>query len=307
MILKVQNLNKHFFIKGKILKAVTDVNFSIKQGETLGIVGESGSGKSTLAKTILRLEPPTSGKVFFKDENIFDIPLKDFNSFRQKMQIVFQDPYGSLNPRMTIKEILEEPLKIHKIKKTDLALELINFVKMPSSSLKKYPHEFSGGQRQRIGIARALALNPEFLILDEPVSSLDVSIQAQIINLLKDLQNELKLTFLFILHDFALVKYVSTNIAVMYLGQILEMAKTEELFSNPLHPYTQALLSAVKTLEFDSKEKPLFLKNEIPSPLDPPSGCPFSTRCPKAKEICFLSNPPKKEITPTHMAACHFA
>lgn len=305
-MLKVKNLSKYFFIKKKTLKALYDVNFEIKKGDTFGVVGESGSGKSTLAKTILRLEKAVSGEVFYNDINIFNVPLKKFKAFRREMQIVFQDPYSSLNPRMTVKEILDEPLKIHKIENKNRAMELMNFVQMPSSSLSKYPHEFSGGQKQRIGIARALALNPKFLILDEPVSSLDVSIQAQIINLLKNLQSSLKLTYLFILHDLALVKFVSTHVAVMYLGEILEMAKTEEIFSSPLHPYTQALLNAAKILEFNSSEKPIFLKNEIPSPFNPPTGCLFSTRCPKASKICFCQKPEKKQITKTHMAACHF-
>jgi oligopeptide/dipeptide ABC transporter ATP-binding protein len=306
-MIKVENLCKHYLVKKKVLKALNEVEFSIKKGETLGIVGESGSGKSTLAKTLLRLEPPTNGKVFYHGVNIFDLTLQSFKSYRQKMQIVFQDPYASLNPRMTIQEILEEPLKIHKIKNPNIAEELLSFVQMSNSSLNKYPHEFSGGQRQRIGIARALALYPEFLILDEPVSSLDVSIQAQIINLLIDLQKKFQLTYLFILHDFALVKFVSTNVAVMYLGEIVEIAKTNELFSNPSHPYTQALLNAVKVLEFGSEEKPLILKNELPSLLDPPRGCLFSSRCPFAKEICFCKRPIKKEMSPTHKVACHFA
>lgn len=306
-MIKVENLCKNYPVRKKVLRALNGVEFFIKKGETLGVVGESGCGKSTLAKTLLRLETPTDGKVFFQGVNIFDLSLESFKSYRQKMQIVFQDPYASLNPRMTIKEILDEPLKIHKIKKPSIAEELLSFVQMSSSSLNRYPHEFSGGQRQRIGIARALALYPEFLILDEPVSSLDVSIQAQIINLLMDLQKKFQLTYLFILHDFALVKFVSTNIAVMYLGEIVEIAKTNELFSNPSHPYTQALLNAVKVLEFGSDEKPVILKNELPSLLDPPKGCLFSSRCPRAKEICFCQKPMNKEISPTHKAACHFA
>lgn len=296
MIIEIKNLTKHFFLKKKILKAVENVSLNIKTGETLGLVGESGCGKSTLARVLLRLLPQTSGSVFFKKTNIFDISIKEFKKYRRKMQIIFQDPYSSLNPRMTIKEIIEEPLKIHEIKENNL-YNLLDYVKMPQSCLKKFPHEFSGGQRQRITIARALSLNPEFLILDEPISSLDVSIQAQIINLLKELQKNLKLTYLFIAHDLAVVKYISTQIAVMYLGEIVEITSSEKIFKNPLHPYTKNLIdsSLIKIKEN------LISENENSSQTN---GCTFSNRCPYAKKICFQKKPLLKKIDEDHCVSC---
>lgn len=307
-LIKVKNLNKHFLVKRKILKAANNISFEINEGETIALVGESGCGKTTVGKTILRLIPPTSGEVFYNKENIFKLKEKKFKSYRKKLQIIFQDPFASLNPRMTVKEIIEEPLKIHKIIHTNRAKHLLDLVQMSFSSLNKFPHEFSGGQRQRIGIARALSLNPKFLVLDEPVSALDVSIQAQIINLLKDLQKELKLTFLLIAHDLAVVKYISTKIAVMYLGEIVELANADDLFKNPLHPYTNALIDAVMMLEFDVKNKNrIILKNEMPSPLSPPCGCSFSTRCPKAKGICYLEKPKMTKKSSCHYVSCHFS
>ncbi|KPK32428.1 MAG: peptide ABC transporter ATP-binding protein [Chlamydiae bacterium SM23_39] len=299
MIIETKNLTKYFFIRKKILKAVDNINFNIKKGETLGLVGESGCGKSTLARVILRLIPQTAGEVFFNKTNIFDLSIKEFKKYRKKMQIIFQDPYSSLNPRMTIKEILEEPLKIHKIKGENI-YTLLDYVKMSKSCLKKFPHEFSGGQRQRITIARALSLNPEFLILDEPISSLDVSIQAQIINLLKTLQKNLKLTYLFIAHDLAVVKYISTQIAVMYLGEIVEQAPSEKIFKNPFHPYTKNLINSSLKI----KKETLISENELPPQFSPIKGCNFSNRCPYAKEICFQKKPFLKMVDKNHHVSC---
>jgi oligopeptide transport system ATP-binding protein len=303
-LIKVKNLKKYFPINKKILKAVDNVSFEIQRSHTLALVGESGSGKTTVGKTILRLLHPTDGEIFFENENILKI--KKFKKFRKKMQIIFQDPYASLNPRMTVKEIIEEPLKIHKIKNKKRAEELMDLVKMPSFFLKKFPHEFSGGQRQRIGIARALSLNPKFLVLDEPVSALDVSIQAQIINLLKELQKELQLTYLFIAHDLAVVRHIATNVAVMYSGQIVEYGSSEKIFKNPKHPYSKTLLEAVLMLDFNfKKEKAAFPKNENFSYFLEANGCPFSSRCKKAKNFCFFKKPEMKEIENNHFAACH--
>lgn len=304
-LLKVKDLNKDFILNGKIFSAAKNINFEIAEGETLALVGESGCGKTTLGKMLLKLIPATSGEVFYQEKEILKMKESHFKPFRKKMQMIFQDPFASLNPRMNVKEIIEEPLRIHKIPTKNIALQLLNLVQMPSYSLDKYPHEFSGGQRQRIGIARALALKPNFLVLDEPVSSLDVSIQAQIINLLKSLQEGLKLTYLLISHDLTIVKYISTKIAVMYLGEIVEITETKNLFSPSHHPYTQALLDSVMMLEFNTKtQMPLIFNiDNRRQPL--PQGCTFAPRCPKAKNHCYIANPKNKEISLNHHIKCH--
>ena len=305
-LLKVKNLNKDFIANGKVITAVKNVNFEINEGETLALIGGSGCGKTTLAKMLLKLIPATSGEVIYKGIDILKMKESNFKPYRKKMQMIFQDPFASLNPRMTVKEIIEEPLRIHNIPFRNVATQLINLVQMPSNCLDKYPHEFSGGQRQRIGIARALALKPKFLVLDEPVSSLDVSIQAQIINLLKSLQEVLKLTYLLISHDLTIVKYISTNIAVMYLGEIVEITETKNLFAPIHHPYTQALLDSVMMLEFNAKKTlPQILNIDS---LKPPgiNGCAFASRCPKAKTVCNSISPENKDITLGHQIKCHF-
>lgn len=305
LLLKVKNLNKDYIINGKVFNAAKNVNFEINEGETLALVGESGCGKTTVAKMLLKLIPATSGEVFYKEKEILKMKESHFKSFRKKMQMIFQDPFASLNPRMTVKEILEEPLKIHGIQTKNIASQLLNLVQMPTYALKKYPHEFSGGQRQRIGIARALALKPNFLILDEPVSSLDVSIQAQIINLLKSLQEGLKLTYLLISHDLAIVKYISTKVAVMYLGEIVEITETKNLFSPSHHPYTKTLLDSVMMLELNEKKELPQILNVDNLRLPEPNGCAFAPRCCKAKSICNMSNPLNKEIAKNHHIKCH--
>lgn len=309
-LLKVQNLKKHFLVNGKLLKAVDDVSFDVEEGTVLALVGESGCGKSTVGKTILRLFSPTSGSVFFKDISIFDLPDNKLKTLRSEMQMIFQNPYSSLNPRMTIREIIAEPLYIHgreKGNENGKVKELLNAVGLPTSCMGRFPLDFSGGQRQRIGIARALSLSPKFIICDEPVASLDVSIQAQIINLLRDLQNKFNLTYLFISHDLALVKYLSNKVAVMYLGKMVEFATTEELFANPLHPYTKALISAVPLSNpvLEKKRQRVILQGDPPSPFEPPKGCYFSSRCPFAKKICSETAPEWKEHSERHFAACH--
>lgn len=296
ILLEVKNLKKYYpvrtgFIKKTELKAVDDVSFFIRKGETLGIVGESGCGKTTLGRTVLRLEEPTSGDIIYEGESIIG---KNMKEYRKKMQIVFQDPYASLDPRKTVSDIIGEAMDIQKLCKTkeerrDKILELMKLVGLNAEFYNRFPHEFSGGQRQRIGIARALAVNPGFIICDEPVSALDVSIQAQIINMLEELQETRKLTYLFIAHDLAIVKHISTRIGVMYLGHMVELAESAELYRNPIHPYTEMLLSAIPIADPDlsAARKRIKLEGEVPSPLNPPSGCPFRTRCPKAqKSLC---------------------
>ena len=316
ILLEVKNLKKYYpvrtgFIKKTELKAVDDVSFFIRKGETLGIVGESGCGKTTLGRTVLRLEEPTSGDIIYEGESIIG---KNMKEYRKKMQIVFQDPYASLDPRKTVSDIIGEAMDIQKLCKTkeerrDKVLELMKLVGLNAEFYNCFPHEFSGGQRQRIGIARALAVNPGFIICDEPVSALDVSIQAQIINMLEELQETRKLTYLFIAHDLAIVKHISTRIGVMYLGHMVELAESAELYRNPIHPYTEMLLSAIPIADPDlsAARKRIKLEGEVPSPLNPPSGCPFRTRCPKAGKACAESMPALREITPGHFAACHNA
>ena len=314
VLLEVCSLKKYYpvrtgLIRTTDLKAVDDVSFTIRRGETLGIVGESGCGKTTLGRTILRLEEPTGGDILFEGASILG---KNMNEYRDRMQIVFQDPYASLDPRKTVSDIIGEALDIRKLCKSkeerrNRILELMQLVGLNSQFYNRFPHEFSGGQRQRIGIARALAIRPSFIVCDEPVSALDVSIQAQIINMLEDLQAEQHLTYLFIAHDLAVVKHISTRVGVMYLGHMVELAQSRDLYSRPLHPYTQMLLSAIPVANPDvsAARKRIRLEGEIPSPLAPPSGCPFRTRCPRAKEICAQSMPALREMDAGHFAACH--
>lgn len=311
-LLTIRGLSKHFYTNGAVLKAVENLSFEIYAGETLGLVGESGCGKSTTGRCILRLEEPTSGNVFFEHADITALPYKELKLLRRKMQIIFQDPYASLNPRMTAGDIIAEPLDIHKLAKGKERLEkveqLLHLVGLNPSLMGRFPHEFSGGQRQRIGIARALAVNPNFIVCDEPISALDVSVQAQIINLLKKLQREMGLTYLFIAHDLSMVKYLSNRVAVMYLGHIVELASSEDLYANPLHPYTKALLSAIPIPDpkLERNRSKIVLTGEIPSPIHPPKGCVFCTRCPKAQPICFQERPALKESAPARFTACHF-
>lgn len=315
-LLVVKNLKKYFPIKAGILRktvnyvrAVENISFTIKEGETLGIVGESGCGKSTTGRTLLRLLEKTDGEVYYKDKAIFSLSKQEMRNLRTEMQIVFQDPYSSLNPRLTVNEIVGEALKEHGIAHGQEAVkrvrDIIEKCGLAPYHIRRYPHEFSGGQRQRIGIARALALNPKFIVCDEPVSALDVSIQSQILNLLMDLQEEMGLTYLFISHDLSVVKHISDRIGVMYLGSMVELSSKEELYDNPLHPYTQALLSAIPLPDPKNKKKRVILKGDIPSPANPPSGCRFHTRCPYVMEKCKRITPEFREVGPEHSVACH--
>lgn len=320
-LLQVQDLVKHFPIKrGVILqqeagavRAVDGISFHVLKGETLGLVGESGCGKSTTGRTVLQLFRPTSGSVIFDGVDLVRLKGRDLRLIRRKMQMIFQDPYASLNPRMTVGEIVGEPLIIYNICRgpviEDRVARLLEMVGLNPSFANRYPHEFSGGQRQRVGIARALALQPSFIVCDEPISALDVSIQAQVVNLLEDLQKEFDLTYLFIAHDLSMVRHISTRIAVMYLGIITELANRDELYLKPLHPYTQALLSAVPIPDpvADARRERIILKGDVPSPTNLPSGCRFRTRCPFAEDICAEQQPEFREMLPGHFAACHFA
>lgn len=311
-ILEVKNLKKHFDVgSGKLLKAVDGINFAIKRGETFGLVGESGCGKSTAGRTIIRLYEATSGEVIFNGENIYKLRGDKLKAFNRSMQMVFQDPYASLNPRMTIENIIGEGIDIHGLasgkERKERIYKLLRDVGLNEEHAGRFPHEFSGGQRQRIGIARALAIEPQFIIADEPISALDVSVQAQVVNLFKKLQRERGLTYLFIAHDLAMVKHISDRIGVMYLGKMMEVTTSEQLYSKPLHPYTESLLSAIPIPdpEVERKRERIILQGEVPSPLNPPSGCPFRTRCPKAMTVCAESMPDMKEVEPGHFTACH--
>jgi oligopeptide transport system ATP-binding protein len=319
VLLKVDQLVKHFPIKKGLLQrqvgavhAVDGISFEIVQGETFGLVGESGCGKSTAGRSILQLYRPTSGHVYFKGVDLTAIKGEELRQTRRNMQMIFQDPYASLNPRMSVGDIIGEPLIIHHLTKdkketNERMQELLEVVRLSSSYGIRYPHEFSGGQRQRIGVARALALNPELIICDEPISALDVSIQAQVINLLEDLQEQFGLTYLFIAHDLSVVRHISKRVAVMYLGVIVELTNVKELYHHPLHPYTQALLSAVPVPDpvIEQTRERIILKGDVPSPVNPPSGCRFRTRCPLAVEICAKERPEWREVASGHWVACH--
>lgn len=316
-LLKVDNITKHFPIHGGFfgseiasVKAVQGISFQLNKGETLGLVGESGCGKSTLGRCLIRLIDPTSGKIYFNGQDITEVQGSELRALRRKMQIIFQDPFASLNPRMTIGSIIEEPLIIHDLfsstkDRQDRIFQLMDLVGLRKEFLNRYPHEFSGGQRQRIGIARSLAVEPELLICDEPVSALDVSIQAQVINLLMDLQQKLGLTYVFIAHDLKVVEHVSTNVAVMYLGKIVEMAEAKELYLQPQHPYTKALLSAIPVPDPRAKDQRIILTGDVPSPINPPSGCHFHPRCPIAQPQCQNKEPQlERKPNPNHQVSC---
>ena len=320
VLLRVDNLVKHFPIMRGLLqkqvgavRAVDGVSFELKRGETLGLVGESGCGKSTTGRAVLQLYRPTSGQVHFNGVDLVTLKGEDLRVMRRKMQMIFQDPYASLNPRMTVGEIIREPLIVHKVateaEADERVRQLLELVKLNPSFSTRYPHEFSGGQRQRIGIARALALQPSFIVCDEPISALDVSIQAQVVNLLEELQNEFNLTYLFIAHDLSVVRHISDRVAVMYLGVIVELSTRDELYGHPLHPYSQALLSAVPIPDpvVEKARQRIILTGDVPSPANPPSGCRFRTRCPIAEAKCAESRPEFREIKPGHFVACFFA
>jgi oligopeptide transport system ATP-binding protein len=318
-LLKVRDLKKYFPITSGILiqrevgavKAVDGVTFDVYPGETLGLVGESGCGKSTTGRTVLQLYRPTAGSVEFEGHELSTMKGEELRKMRRRMQMIFQDPYASLNPRMTVGRIISEPLKVHNVGSAKEQMERVQYlldrVNLNPYFVNRYPHEFSGGQRQRIGIARALALNPSFIVCDEPISALDVSIQAQVVNLLQDLQKEFGLTYLFIAHDLSMVRHICDRVAVMYLGRVVEIAPSAELYNNPLHPYTQALLSAVPVPDptVERKRQRIILKGDVPSPANPPVGCNFNTRCPVAIDVCFKDEPQLEEITPGHWVACH--
>jgi len=317
VILRVDNLVMHFPIYRGVIRrqvgavhAVDGVSFDIKRGETLGLVGESGCGKSTTGRTILQLYKPTAGHVYFNDVDLTTLHREEIRRMRRNMQMIFQDPYASLNPRMTINDIIGEGLIVHHVAKgaevNKRVAELLGLVKLNPAFANRYPHEFSGGQRQRVGIARALALQPSLIVCDEPISALDVSIQAQVVNLLEELQEKFNLTYLFIAHDLSMVRHISDRVAVMYLGIIVELAEREELYSHPMHPYTQALLSAIPVPDPSAaKQHKIVLEGDVPSPVNPPSGCRFRTRCPLAKSICAEKRPEFREVAPGHFAACH--
>ncbi|PKM50929.1 MAG: peptide ABC transporter ATP-binding protein [Firmicutes bacterium HGW-Firmicutes-7] len=318
VLIKVNNLKKYFNASHGLLgkgtvccKAVDDVSFYIKKGETLGLVGESGCGKSTVGRTMLRLYKPTAGEIIFNGTDIAKFNESELMPYRKKIQMIFQDPYASLNPRMTVKDIIGEPIDIHNLAKgnerEEIIVDLLQRVGLNKDHASRYPHEFSGGQRQRIGIARALAVKPEFIICDEPISALDVSIQAQVVNMLDDLQDEFGLTYLFIAHDLSMVRHISDRVGVMYLGNLMEVASSKELYSNPQHPYTQALLSAIPVPDpsYTQKRERIKLEGEVPSPINPPSGCKFRTRCRYVMDICSNQVPELKDIGSEHFVACH--
>ncbi len=315
-LVRVENLKKYFPIshgffgkKKSFVRAVDDISFDIKKCETVGLVGESGCGKSTVGRAILRLIEPTDGKVFFNSEDILQFDRERLRAIRKEMAIIFQDPYSSINPRMQLLDIVAEPLRTHTSLKNsamrDQVLELLVQVGLGEAHLNRYPHEFSGGQRQRISIARALALNPSFLILDEPTSALDVSVQAQVLNLLSDLQQELNLTYFFISHNLAVVEHISHRVIIMYLGKIVELGDTQSFFLNPLHPYSEALLSAIPNPDIDQQKEQILLKGDVPSPIQIPGGCNFHTRCPYAYENCKINEPKLVEVTKDYFVACH--
>lgn len=314
-LLEIKGIKKYFPVKNSLgvtkqyVKAVDDVSFHLYEGETYGLVGESGCGKSTMGRTILRLTNPTEGEVIFEGTDISKLSNSEFRKKRQDLQMVFQDPYSSLNPRKRIGDSIAEPMVIHKIgnhqERMERVFDILEKVGLHTDTYYRFPHEFSGGQRQRIGLARALIVNPKLIICDEPVSALDVSIQSQIINLLADLQEEFGLTYLFVAHDLSVVRHISDRIGVMYLGKLMEEAETDELFANPLHPYTQALLSSIPHPNPKIKQQKVHLKGEIPSPINPPSGCNFHTRCPFATDICKQAVPKSVEMAPGHFVACH--
>jgi oligopeptide transport system ATP-binding protein len=319
VLVQVRNLKKHFPITRGIviqrqvgaIKAVDGISFDVYEGETLGLVGESGCGKSTTGRTILQLYRPTAGDVHFEGTDLVNIKGEELRRMRRRMQMIFQDPYASLNPRMTVGNIIGEPLEVHGIAKgkerRERVQELLRVVGLNPYFVNRYPHEFSGGQRQRIGVARALALNPAFIVCDEPISALDVSIQAQVVNLLEDLQAEFGLTYLFIAHDLSMVRHISTRVAVMYLGKIVELTDRESLYNRPLHPYTKALLSAVPIPDpvVEEKRQRIILEGDVPSPANPPKGCNFNTRCPVAIDRCFDEDPEFREVASGHWCACH--
>lgn len=321
VLLSVQDLKKYFPIKDGVIfsrtvgnvHAVDGLTFDIYKGETLGLVGESGCGKSTTGRTILKLQRATSGKVIFNGQDLTQIKGNDLRAIRKDLQIIFQDPYASLDPRMSVAQLIGEPMRIHNInsgeERTKKIKELMELVGLNPAFINRFPHEFSGGQRQRIGIARALALKPKMIVCDEPISALDVSVQAQVVNLLEDLQSQMGLTYLFIAHDLSMVRHISNRIGVMYLGVIVELADRNELYDEPLHPYTQALLSAVPYPDpfVEESRQRIILEGDVPSPINPPSGCRFRTRCRFAKDICAKERPEFKEYKPGHFAACHFA
>jgi len=320
-LVDIKNVVKRFPVKGGVfgreiaaVQAVSDVSLQIFQGETLGLVGESGCGKSTLGRCIIQLLRPTDGNIFFKQEDLTRLSSRQLRPIRRHMQMIFQDPFSSLNPRMTVEEIVGEPLDIHKICQTrgerrQKILELLEFCGLRKESMSRFPHEFSGGQRQRISIARAIAVKPDFIVCDEPVSALDVSIQSQIINLMQDLQKEFGLTYLFIAHDLKVVEHISTRVAVMYLGKIVELAESEELYQRPQHPYTKALMSAIPQVDIDKRQKRVVLGGDVPSPMNPPKGCHFHPRCPIAQEKCKQIAPELSQIADAgskHLVSCHF-
>lgn len=315
-ILKIENLKKYFPIYAGVfqktvgyVKAVDGISFDVKQGETISLVGESGCGKSTTGRSILRLIEPTEGNIFFEGENLVEIDEEKMRLKRRDLQIVFQDPFASLNPRHTIQRIIEEPLIVHKIgnssERKNRVYELLETVGLNRDQAKRYPHQFSGGQRQRIGIARALSLNPKLIVADEPVSALDVSIQSQVLNLMEDLQEQFNLTYIFISHDLSVVRHISDRVGVMYLGNLVELAEKDKLYEHPLHPYTQALLSAVPVPDPDFKQERIILSGDVPSPANPPEGCKFHTRCKYKMDICEKQKPNFVDISDGHFVACH--